>query len=322
MATVFVTGTSGQDGSYLCEQLLAAGHEVHGLSHGLGSAGRALDGLHHQITWHSGDLRDGQQVRSVVLDVAPTEIYNLAGISSVAQSWSEPELTAQITGLGALSIFDAAAELQQRIGSPVRVVQASSAEIFGSPEKAPQNELTPIRPTSPYGAAKAFAHHLAGVYRHRDLGVSTCILYNHESPRRPLNFVTRKITRTVAEISLGQADKLVLGNLDARRDWGWAPDYVAAMVLANEHAVADDYIVATGEAHSVRDFVEAAFNHVGITDWQPLVGSDPAFMRPADPFELLGDAGKAREQLGWRPSVGFAELVQRMVQSDLDELTG
>jgi GDPmannose 4,6-dehydratase len=272
------------------------------------------------VQWHDGDLADTVATSALVQEIAPDEIYNLAGVTSVAESWSRPILTAQVTGLGALALLDAAYELQQASGKQVRVLQASSAEIFGSPDHAPQNEKTPVRPTSPYGVAKAFAHSMAALYRDRGLPVATCVLYNHESPRRPVGFVTRKITRTVAEISLGRAEVLELGNLDARRDWGWAPDYVDAMVRAIRYPESGEFVVATGEAHSVRDFVAAAFECVGITDWPDLVTVNEAFVRPADPHELLGDASRARALLGWNPTVTFAELVRRMVEADLAEL--
>ena len=196
------------------------------------------------------------------------------------------------------------------------MVQASSAEIFGEPERSPQDERTPVRPVNPYGAAKAYAHLMVDVYRHRDLHAVSVILYNHESPRRPTTFVTRKITSTVAAIAAGRAERLTLGNLDARRDWGWAPDYVDAMVRATRHDVPGDYVVATGRAHSVRDFVAAAFEHAGVTDWEPLVEVHADFIRPADPSLLVGDATVARERLGWSPTVTFEDLVGRMVDAE------
>jgi GDPmannose 4,6-dehydratase len=199
-------------------------------------------------------------------------------------------------------------------------VQASSAEIFGQPDHSPQDESTPVRPVNPYGAAKAYAHLMVDVYRRRDLHAVSAILYNHESPCRPPEFVTRKITSTVAAIAAGRADRLVLGNLDARRDWGWAPDYVDALVRAARTEQPQDFVVATGESRSVREFAAAAFARAGITDWAPLVSSDPALMRPADAVELRGDATRAREVLGWSPAVGFAELVAHMVDADLARL--
>lgn len=317
--TALVTGATGQDGSYLVERLLDEGCAVHALHHPSGAPGASFPWA-SQVSWHAGDLADAAGIRALVLEVQPDEVYNLAGISSVALSWEQPVLTGQVTGLGAAAVFDAAWQLQERVGRPVRVLQASSAEIFGSPAASPQDESTPIAPVSPYGAAKAFAHHLAAAYRARGLGVSSVVLYNHESPRRPEQFVTRKITRTAAAISLGLADELALGNLDAKRDWGWAPDYVDAMVRATRAELADDFIVATGVAHTVRDFVAAAFTAAGVEDWERFVRVDPAFFRPADPAALVGDATRAREVLGWEPRTSFEELVAAMVETDLTEL--
>jgi GDPmannose 4,6-dehydratase len=209
-------------------------------------------------------------------------------------------------------------ELQERSGRAVRLVQASSGEVFAGAQAAPQDESTPLSPQSPYGASKAFAHTLVQVFRSRGMHASNAILYNHESPRRPTSFVTRKITSTVAAITEGRTDRLVLGNLDARRDWGWAPEYVDAMVRMARADEPDDYVVATGVSHTVADFVAAAFARVGIEDWQRYVTTDPAFVRPMDAVELRGDARRARERLGWQPQVGFAELVGRMVEADLN----
>jgi GDPmannose 4,6-dehydratase len=320
--TALITGTSGQDGSYLSERLLAEGWQVHGLRHRASSPD--LDGQPwaDQVSWHDGDLADVTAIAGLVAAIEPDEIYNLAGVTSVAQSWSAPILTGAVTGIGAVGLMEAAYLVQESTGRQVRMLQASSAEIFGIPEHSPQTERTPILPTSPYGAAKAYAHSMAGVYRTRGLGVSACILYNHESPRRPLSFVTRKITRTVAEISLGLEESLTLGNTDSRRDWGWAPDYVDAMVRAVRHPQAADFVIATGKSHSVREFVAAAFDCVGITDWDDLLLVDKAFIRPADPQEQCGDATLARDVLGWVPSVSFGEMVARMVSSDVAELSG
>lgn len=320
LTVAFVTGATGQDGSYLCERLLAEGVEVHALSHQASSPGTPVGAWQSQVHWHEGDLGQPATLQDLLLEVSPNEVYNLGGISSVAYSWDEPIETAQVTGLGAASLFDAAWRLQESTGSAVRVVQASSAEIFGSPDVSPQDEDTPVRPVSPYGAAKAFAHHLAGTYRARGLGVSALILYNHESPRRPSSFVTRKITRGAAAISLGHQSELALGNLDSVRDWGWAPDFVDAMVRANRVPVADDYVIATGQAHSVRDFVIAAFDAVGIDDWESRVRIDPAFFRPSDPATLVGDASKARSALGWRTTMSFEAMIAAMVDQDLEDL--
>ncbi|WP_242497312.1 GDP-mannose 4,6-dehydratase [Nocardioides oleivorans] len=309
-ARAFITGIGGQDGTYLAERLVAEGYDVHALVYTSdGHPAHCPDA----VVLHSGDLGDVEATRRLVLDLAPREIYNLAAISSVAQSWEQPDATALVNGHAAVGLMETA----HRLGD-VRLVQASSAEIFGEPAESPQDEDTPVAPVNPYGAAKAFAHLSARVFRQRDLHVSSAILYNHESPRRHERFVTRKITSTVAAIAKGEADELVLGNVEARRDWGWAPDYVDAMVRAARADQPSDYVVATGRAHSVREFVAAAFAAAGITDWEHLVRQDERFFRPADPTELVGDAGRAREELGWAPTVSFEELVARMVAADLD----
>ena len=305
----FITGIGGQDGTYLAERLVGEGVEVHALV--LDSDGPPAH-CPDEVVLHRGDLGDLAATRRLVLELAPQEVYNLAAISSVAQSWDEPDLTAHVNGQAAVALMESA-----RLVGDVRFVQASSAEIFGEPATSPQTETTAIAPVNPYGAAKAFAHLAARVFRQRDLHVSSAILYNHESPRRHQRFVTRKITSTVAAIARGDADELVLGNLDARRDWGWAPDYVDAMVRAARADEPDDYVIATGRAHSVRDFVAAAFAAAGIDDWEPLVRQDPAFFRPADPTELVGDATRIRDELGWEPTVAFEEIVARMVAADM-----
>jgi GDPmannose 4,6-dehydratase len=312
MTRAFVTGINGQDGSYLAERLLDEGVEVHALAHDAEPA-------HHApgVELHVGDLTHVDEMRSLVLELAPDEIYNLAAVSSVARSWADPDLTARVNGMAAVSLMESALQLQKKCGKTVRLVQASSAEIFGQPSATPQDEETPLRPVNPYGAAKAYAHLMVDVYRHRDLHAVSAILYSHESPRRPVQFVTRKITSTVAAITQGRADRLTLGNLDSRRDWGWAPDYVDAMVRAARVTAARDYVIATGVGHSVRDFVDAAFRHAGIDDWSTHVDVDPEFVRPVDPRDLTGDASLARTELGWRPTVDFDEIVGRMVDADL-----
>jgi GDPmannose 4,6-dehydratase len=310
----FVTGIGGQDGSYLADRLVADGLEVHAL---VLSTDGPPEHCPPDVVLHPGDVTDVDGVRALLLDVDPHEVYNLAAISSVAQSWSEPDLTARVNGLGAVGLLESALAVQERHGHAVACVQASSAEMFGEPGVSPQDELTPIRPVNPYGAAKAYAHLTVGVYRRRDLHAVGAILYNHESPRRPDRFVTRRITATVAAIARGRADRLVLGNLDARRDWGWAPDYVDAMVRAARAETASDYVVATGVGHSVRDFAAAAFTRAGITEWEPLLVSDPTLFRPADPADLTGDSSRARRDLGWTPTVTFEEVVGRMVDADL-----
>lgn len=314
MTRALVTGVGGQDGSYLAERLLADGLEVHALV--LGDERRPPH-CPPEVTLHVGDVADVEGTRRLVLDLAPDEVYNLAAISSVAQSWQEPDLVARVNGMAPVGLLESARLLHDR-GRDVRVVQASSAEIFGEPARTPQDEDTPVRPLNPYGAAKAYAHLAVGVARQRGLHASSMVLYNHESPRRPEKFVTRKITSTVAAIARGRADRLVMGNLDARRDWGWAPDYVDAMVRAARAETPRDYVVATGESHSVGDFLAAAFAEAGIEDWQPLVHTDPAFVRPADATDLVGDSSLARAELGWSPTIGFTEVVARMVAADLD----
>ncbi|WP_232676580.1 GDP-mannose 4,6-dehydratase [Nocardioides sp. R-C-SC26] len=308
-----ITGVGGQDGTYLAEALLADGVEVHAID----TAPTPIPHLPDDVTVHALDLRDVDAVRTLVLELAPAQLYNLAAISSVARSWDQPDLTSAVNGTAAVALMESAWRCQEKHGDPVSFVQASSAEIFGVTTTTPQSESTALAPVNPYGAAKAYGHLMARVYRGRGLATSSLILYNHESPRRPTGFVTRKITSTVAAIRQGRAESLVLGNLDARRDWGWAPDYVEAMRAAARTETPGDFVVATGVSHSVADFVAAAFRHAGIDDWAAFVRTDPEFVRPADAHELVGDATLARDVLGWRPTVGFDDLVRRMVEHDL-----
>ena len=314
--TALVTGITGQDGWYLAERLVADGYAVHGLVHDGDPHAAALREQFPDVVLHTGDLQDAGSLAAAMAAADPDEVYNLAGISSVAFSWEQPVLTADITALGAARLLDEARLLQERRGREVRFVQASSAEIFGA-ASGRQDESTPLAPTSPYGAAKAYAHQLCGLYRSVGVFAVSMVLFNHESPRRPPTFVTRKITQTVARIAQGLETELVLGNLDARRDWGWAPDYVDAMVRAARAPEADDYVVATGEAHSVLDFALAAFDRVGISDGRSRIRVDTALVRPGDPPVLVGDASRARAVLGWKPTVTFTELVGRMVDADL-----
>jgi GDPmannose 4,6-dehydratase len=318
----FVTGISGQDGTLLARRLVAAGDEVHGLVRSAEDVEHVRELLPREVHLHPGDLEDAAGLAQLVDVVEPAEVYNLGGISSVAYSWAQPVVTGAVTGLGAVAVLEAAFQLQQRLGSPVRVLQASSAEMFGDPDRTPQDEGTTIRPISPYGAAKAYAHQMAAVYRSRGLGVATCILYNHESPLRPVSFVTRKITAAVARIAADGGGTLVLGSLDVRRDWGWAEDYVDALVRAVRHGSAEDFVIASGVTHSVAEFAAAAFAHVGIEDWRSYVQVDPFFVRPADAAEIVGDASKARRVLGWEPTVSFEEVVGRMVEHDVALLGG
>jgi len=316
MTTALITGVSGQDGGYLAERLLAEGVLVHGMVREFADAGPAAQAMPGLQT-HVCDLNDVDAVAELVKQLAPDEIYNLAGISSVAQSWAEPVATGRISGLAVAGLLDSAWQLADSAGRAVRVVQASSAEIFGNPGMSPQDESTPVAPITPYGAAKAYAHHMVRVYRGRGLHAASVILYNHESPRRPETFVTRKITMGAARIARGEQSELSMGNLDARRDWGWAPDYVDAMVLAARYHVAGDYVIATGVSHTVRDFVREAFRNAGIEDWERHVRVDPAFVRPVDAVDLTGDAGLARRDLGWTPTLTFPQIVAEMVAADL-----
>lgn len=318
MTTAFVTGISGQDGTILAGVLASEGIEVHGLVRTVDEEAKHRSVLPDGVVLHVGELTDRARVGELVSSVRPDEVYNLAGISSVGYSWAHPALTGEVSGLAAVGVFEAAWALQERTGRAVRVLQASSAEIFGRPDRTPQDEGTTVNPISPYGAAKAYAHQMAGIFRGRGLHVATTILYNHESPLRPTTFVTRKITAAAARIAHEGGGTLSLGNTTVRRDWGWAPDYVDAMVRAVRHPVADDFVVATGVTHSVAEFVEAAMVHAGVPDWQSHLETDPSLVRPADATEQVGDASKAREVLGWTPTVSFAELVGRMVDHDLE----
>jgi len=315
VTTALITGATGQDGSFLCEQLTAEGARIHAV----------VEDAHAAATlpWlaaadiHQVDLRDTTALTGLVAMAAPDEVYNLAGLSSVGRSWEEPVLTTQINATPVVVLLQAAMELQGRKGRTVRFVQASSAEIFGTAPVSPQDETTPLAPTNPYGATKAFAHTMVGVYRSLGLHASSCILYNHESPRRLETFVTRKITAAAARIARGTQDQLTLGTLDVRRDWGWAPDYVAGLVLAARHSQPLDFVLATGETHSIGDFVDVAFRAAGLPQWDTLVKLDDTLARPSETVEQRGDATRARTILRWQQTVGFEELVQRMVNVDL-----
>ncbi|WP_223883735.1 GDP-mannose 4,6-dehydratase [Pseudarthrobacter sp. BIM B-2242] len=313
-----ITGSTGQDGSYLQEMLLADGYDIHVFVRRHDTEAEALDS---GVTTHFGDLADDESIRKAVDASEPDVIFNLGGISSVAASWGAPTRTAVVTGAATAELLEGAWRLQERLGRPVKFVQASSAEIFGISRDNPQTETSVVRPVNPYGAAKAYAHHMVAMYRNRGLHSSAAILFNHESPRRPEQFVTRKITLGVAKIAAGLQDTLRLGNLDVRRDWGWAPDYVDAMIRMSSTEAADDYVVATGESHSLREFVQAAFESAGIHDWERYVLLDPTLARPADAPEMRGDPAKAALTLGWRPTVPFFEIASRMVQNDLKIVT-
>jgi GDPmannose 4,6-dehydratase len=310
-----ITGIAGQDGSLLAELLLAEGYEVFGIVRGDTSAAYPnLDGIRNRVELVPVALLDQHALTDVLGRLAPDEVYNLAAPSFVPVSWERPVLTAEFAAVGATAMLEAI-----RAAAPqARFYQASSSEIFGEPLETPQTERTPLAPVTPYGVAKAYAHFIVGSYRRR-YGLFACsgILYNHESPRRPLSFVTRKVSYGAARIALGLDDELWLGSLDARRDWGYAGDYVRAMRLMLQQPEPDDYVVATGIDHSVQDLVEAAFARVGL-DWRRHVHVDESLKRGrAELHRLVGDASKARERLGWRPSVDFTQLVELLADSDL-----
>jgi len=314
-----ITGITGQDGSYLTELLLAKGYEVHGIVRRTAAPYRGfLDrifpaGDTSQLFLHHGDLADAGSLIRLLEKIQPDEVYNLGAQSDVRISFDIPGYTADVTGTGVARLLEAIHQL----GLPARFYQASSSEMFGKVRETPQTELTPFHPRSPYACAKVYAYWIAVNYRESyGLHTSNGILFNHESPRRGENFVTRKITTAVARIKAGRQAKLRMGNLDAQRDWGYAKEYVEAMWLMLQQPAGDDYVVATGETHSVRDFLERAFDHVGL-DWQQFVEVDPALYRPAEVDRLIGNPQKACEKLNWSPQTKFEDLVRLMVDADL-----
>ncbi len=320
-----LTGVTGQDGSYLAEFLLNKGYQVHGIVRRSSSfATGRIDHLrrgyrsgHSTLQLHYGDLGDATGLRRIIEQVRPDEVYNLAAQSHVRISFDQPEYTADVVGLGALRLLEAIRDHNVRHQRSVRFYQAGSSEMFGKAAEVPQRETTPFHPRSPYACAKCYAHWQTVNYREAyGLFATNGILFNHESPRRGENFVTRKITRSATRIKLGLQDKLLLGNLEAHRDWGFAGDYVEAMWLMMQQPEADDYVIATGEHHSVQEFLELSFDRVGL-DWHKYVEADERYLRPAEVDLLLGDASKARRILGWRPKVSFAQLVGIMIESDL-----
>jgi len=316
-----ITGITGQDGRYLANLLAGKGYQVFGLVRGQNNPKAELV-LHEtpQLELVDGDLRDLSSLIAVVERVQPDEVYNLGAISFVHLSFSQAELTSEITGLGVLRMLEAVRIVGGVEANPIRFYQASSSEMFGKVRETPQNELTAFHPRSPYGVAKVFGHHMTVNYREAyGLHASSGILFNHESPKRGLEFVTRKITNSLARIKLGLQDSISLGNLDSARDWGYAGDYVEAMWLMLQQDVADDYVVATGKTHTIREFLDAAFTCAGYDDWAPYVRQDTRFERPAEVDLLMGDAGKARDRLGWTPKVDFEGLVRLMYESDLAE---
>jgi GDPmannose 4,6-dehydratase len=317
MKRALITGITGQDGSYLAELLLSKGYAVHGMVRR--SSSENFDRINHlrdRVTLHQGDLLDQYSLSSLLHEVRPDEVYNLAAQSFVPTSWSQPVLTGEFTALGVTKMLEAI----RHTTPEVRFYQASSSEMFGKVRETPQTERTPFYPRSPYGVAKVYGHHITVNYRESfGLFAVSGILFNHESPRRGLEFVTRKVTDGAARIKLGLQKTLAMGNLDAHRDWGFAGDYVDAMWRMLQQPKADDYVIATNESHTVRELCELAFDRVGL-DWQKHVVVDERFVRPAEVDLLIGNPAKARERLGWRPTVSFRELVQMMVDADLKRL--
>jgi GDPmannose 4,6-dehydratase len=318
MKKAFITGITGQDGSYLAEFLLDKGYKVYGLTRRTSTQNydRIKSIMHHpNLELVSGDLSDQHSLTFALKEIQPDEVYNLAAQSFVKASWEQPVLTGEFTAIGVTRILDAV-----RMACPkAKFYQASSSEMFGKVREVPQNELTPFYPRSPYGVAKVYGHWITVNYRESyDMFAVSGILFNHESPRRGLEFVTRKITNTVARIALGKEKQIELGNLEAKRDWGYAKDYVQAMWLMLQQKEADDYVVATGETHSVKEFLEIACQKAGLGDWKQYYKHNPRYDRPAEVDLLVGDASKAKKVLGWQPSVTFEELVEIMVKADLE----
>jgi GDPmannose 4,6-dehydratase len=312
-----VTGITGQDGSYLAELLLAKGYQVFGLVRRTSTINFSrIAHIQDQLTLISGDMLDQTSLQSALAEAEPEEVYNLAAQSFVQTSFRQPVFTGDVTGLGVTRLLDAI----RHVNPKIRFYQASSSEIFGKVQEVPQRETTALYPRSPYGVAKAYGHWITVNYRESyGMHATSGILFNHESPRRGLEFVTRKVTHAVAKIKLGQSNELRLGNLDAQRDWGFAGDYVEAMWLMLQHDAPEDYVVAMGETHSVQKLVETAFAHVGL-EWQKYVVQDPKFMRPAEVDLLIGDPSKAMQKLGWEPTVSFEGLVKMMVDADIQLL--
>ena len=319
MRKAFITGITGQDGRHLAEFLQTKGYKVYGMMKGQHNPrAELLRDEFPEVEVVPGDLTDLTSLVTALEYVQPDEFYNLGAISFVAMSFNQAELTANVTGLGVLRALEAVRMVGGAQNNPIRFYQASSSEMFGKVRQTPQTEMTPFHPRSPYGVAKVFGHDITVNYR-ESYGMYACsgILFNHEGPRRGLEFVTRKITNTAARIKLGIDKELVLGNTDAKRDWGYAGDYVKAMWLMLQQDEPDDYVVATGETHSIEEFLELAFAEVGIADWHPYVTQDPKFFRPAEVDLLIGDPTKAKTKLGWTPEVDFPQLVKMMVENDL-----
>ena len=318
MKRALITGINGMDGSHLADLLLNKGYEVYGMERRSSSKNRTNTAhLEGKITFVSGDLSDQNSLFRVLKESDPDEVYNLGSQSFVGESWNTPEQTSDVTGLGVLRMLEAIREYGKR----VKFYQASTSEMFGKMEKL-ANEETKFHPRSPYGVAKLYGHWITVNYRESyDMFNTSGILFNHESERRGIEFVTRKITDGVARIHLDLQDKVILGNLDTKRDWGYAPDYVEAMWLMLQQDEPRDYVIATGETHSLEELLVIAFSEIGITDWKKYVGQDERYMRPADVFYLAGDSSKAREELGWKPFVTFEEMVSKMVENDVELLS-
>ncbi len=328
MKKAIITGITGQDGSYLAELLLKKGYEVHGIIRRSSTFNRSrIEHLHpdiHQsgprVILHYGDMTDSGNLFSLIYEIQPDEIYNLAAQSHVRVSFDVPEYTANVVGLGALRILDAIRNFEKVSNKKIKFYQASSSEMFGA-TPPPQNEKSIFHPRSPYGNAKVFAYHTTVNYREAyNIFASNGILFNHESPRRGENFVTKKITRGVARIKAGLDKKIYLGNLEAKRDWGYAPEYVEAMWLMLQSDKPDDYVVGTGESHSIKDFLEVAFKEAGLGDWKKYIEIDKQYFRPTEVENLIADATKIKNQLEWEPKTKFEDLVKIMVNSDIDEL--
>jgi GDPmannose 4,6-dehydratase len=319
MRKAFITGITGQDGRHLAELLHSKGYKVYGMMKGQHNPrSEMIRDEFPYVEIVPGDLTDLTSLVTALEYVQPDEFYNLGAISFVAMSFNQAELTANVTGLGVLRALEAVRIVGGAQNNPIRFYQASSSEMFGKVREVPQTELTPFHPRSPYGVAKVFGHNITMNYR-ESYGLFACsgILFNHEGPRRGLEFVTRKITNTAARIKLGLEKELVLGNIDAKRDWGYAGDYVKAMWLMLQQDEPDDYVVATGETHSVEEFLEKTFSKIGLGDWRNYVRQDPKFFRPAEVDLLIGDPTKAKTKLGWKPEVSFEQLVDMMVAHDL-----
>jgi GDPmannose 4,6-dehydratase len=314
MKRALITGITGQDGSYLAELLLDKGYEVHAIVRRASATNYwRIEHILDRVHLHPGDLLDQLSLIKVIAEVRPHELYNLAAMSFVPASWDQPMLTGEFNAQGVTRVLEAV----RQVDTSIRLYQASSSEMFGKVREVPQTEMTPFYPRSPYGVSKVYGHYITVNYRESyDLFAVSGILVNHESPRRGIEFVTRKVTDAVARIKLGLSDSLGLGNLDAQRDWGFAGDYVRAMWLMLQQDTADDFVVATGESHSVRELVEVAFGHVGL-EWQKYVKLDPRFLRPAEVDHLIGNPAKARAILGWKPEVEFVGLIRMMVDADI-----